>query len=69
MLVTGCTQNSRARTWGGSETIHLKDNEDLINVTWKDNDLWLLTQNKLTRQKFFREYSSYGILEGEIIFK
>lgn len=63
---TSCTENSRARTFGGKQTITLQPNERLINMTWKDHDLWLLTQDTLTGVQYFRENSSWGLLEGQI---
>lgn len=68
-LATSCTENSRARKFGGSEEITLKPNEKLLNVTWKDSDMWILTQDTLTGKSYFREKSSWGIWEGEIILK
>lgn len=64
-----CTDNARARTFGGKEVVQLKSNEKLINVTWKNNNMWLLTQDTLTSEFFFREKSSWNVFEGEISFK
>ncbi len=64
-----CTDNQRARNWGGTENISLKPNEVLINMTWKKDDLWILTCDTNTNIKYFRESSSWGIWEGEVIIK
>lgn len=64
-----CTQNQRARSFGGDEEVKLNPNEILINSTWKKDDLWILTQDTITKRKYFRESSSFGILEGSIEFK
>jgi hypothetical protein len=64
-----CTENSRARSWGGSETVTLKKNEVLVNLTWKNSDLWILSKDTLTNVKYLREISSWGIIEGEIVIK
>jgi hypothetical protein len=64
-----CTANERARNLGGTEHITLDRSERLVNVTWKKDDLWILTKSDTTKPSkyLFKEKSSYGILEGEII--
>lgn len=69
LLIYSCTDNARAKRFGGSEEITLKPNEKLLNVTWKDSDMWILTQDTLTGKSYFREKSSWGIWEGEIVIK
>lgn len=64
-----CTDNQRARTFGGEETIELPKNRVLLNATWKQADLWLLTKDTLTNEVFFNEKSNWGVLEGTIKFK
>ena len=66
-ITIGCTPQSRARNFGGTENVQLKPNEVLINVTWKDDNLWILTKDTLTGSQYFRESSSWGVWEGEII--
>lgn len=55
--VLSCTDNQRARTFGGEETIELPKNRVLLNATWKQADLWLLTKDTLTNEVFFNEKS------------
>jgi len=64
-----CTDNQRARSFGGVETVELKAGERLVNVTWKQDDLWVLTKQDTTRPSTytFQEKSSYGVLEGTIV--
>jgi hypothetical protein len=69
LIFVGCTENSRARHWGGTEKIEIKKNEVLLNATWKESNLWVLTQDTITKVNHFREHSSYGIMEGEILMK
>ncbi len=64
-----CTDNKRARSFGGTETVTLRPNEKLLNVTWKDSDMWIITQDTVTGICYAREKSSLGILEGTIIIK
>jgi hypothetical protein len=68
-LATSCTENSRARRWGGTEEISLKPNEKVLNVTWKENEMWICTKDTVTGIVYFREKSSWGIMEGTVILK
>lgn len=72
LIFTGlvsCTENSRAKNWGGTETIQLRENEVITNMTWKETNLWVQTMDTSTGITYFREKSSWGWLEGEILVK
>lgn len=69
IFLSSCTENQRARKFGGSEEIELPENHRLINVAWKQDDLWLLTEDTTTHTFYCREKSSWGIWEGEITIK
>ena len=69
LLISSCTKNKRARSYGGTEEISLKPHEKLINITWKESNMWVLTQDTITKISYFRENSSFGLWEGEIIVK
>lgn len=69
LSITACTDNQRARTFGGTETVELPENRILLNATWKESNLWVLTKDTVTGQTFFNEKSSWGALEGTIEFK
>lgn len=68
-----CTQNIRAKSFGGTATEQLKDNVKLINVTWKESDLWVLTRPMNETDKAetyeFQEISSFGLVSGKVILK
>ena len=66
---TSCTDNHMARNYGGTETIKLLPTERLINVTWKQDDMWYLVEDVTTGERTFKEKSSFGVMEGKIIFK
>ncbi len=70
--LVSCTSNKRVKTWGGKETITLPVGQKLVNVTWKDTQIWYLTEpmpeGYVPSPKTFREISSMGIFEGEITF-
>ncbi len=67
-----CTDNARARVWGGTETVNLEPGVRLVNVTWKEGaSLWILTKKDTTKPSTysFSEKSSLGVMEGQVIIK
>ena len=69
VIMSSCTENARARHFGGTETLALKPNEVVLNVTWKESQMWICTQDTVTRVVYFREKSSWGVMEGTVIIK
>lgn len=74
VTLASCTENSKARMWGGTETIQLDPGKRLVNITWKStdktgSDLWILTKQDTTKPStyLFEEKSSFGIMEGKVI--
>lgn len=63
-----CTENERAKYYGGTMTYNLEKNEILINATWKEGTLWVLTLDTVKNVHYFREKSNLGVLEGKVIF-
>lgn len=72
VAMSGCTANKRAKSFGGTETVNLPKGQKLLMATWKDANLWYLTEPMdsvyVPQTKPFAEHSSMGILEGSIIF-
>jgi hypothetical protein len=68
VMVTSCTENDRVKTWGGEGTINLPKDQKLVNVTWKDTQIWYLTRpmdsNDVAESYQFQEESSWGVMEG-----
>jgi len=70
---TNCTEQARTKAFGGTMTIELEKGERLIEATWKDTQLWYLTEpmkeDYVPNTKTFREQSSFGMMEGKVVFK
>jgi len=68
LIFTGCTENARVKTFGGSGSFELPKGEKLVNVTWKNSDMWYLSrpmhENEFPETYTFQEKSSFGIAEG-----
>lgn len=45
LVIVSCTDNQRAKSFGGTYSVDLPAGEKLVNVTWKgESDLWYLTR-------------------------
>ena len=69
LTLASCTDNERARRFGGTEEIALKRNEVVLNVTWKENEMWICTEDTISGVVYFREKSAWGVMEGTVILK
>ena len=65
-----CSDQSMARSWGGTIDVELEPNQKLVNVTWKDNSLWILTKDMVdedvAENYTFYEKDVTGWLEGSV---
>ena len=68
VMVTSCTENERVKQWGGEGNINLPKGRKLVNVTWKETQVWYLTRpmnsNDVAETYQFQEESSWGVVEG-----
>lgn len=68
--LSSCTENTRVKTWGGKGKLELPKGQKLINVTWKETELWYLTKNMTENDSaetyYFQEESSWGVNEWHI---
>lgn len=71
MSLAGC--NTMTRQFGGTSTVELPKGQKLVNVTWKESDLWYLTKPMTDNDKAetyeFTEDSNLGMMEGKVIIK
>ena len=70
-ITASCTENKKARTFGGTAKLELPVGQKLINVTWKESNLWHLTRPMVATDTAatytFHEQSSLGVWEGTYI--
>ena len=67
LALVSCTDNQRARSFGGTETIKIEPQEKFINITWKQDNLWVIVQDTITGTIYAKEKSSFGIMQGKVI--
>ena len=69
LLLTGCDQLV-AKNFGGDYTLELPQGEKLVNVTWKEDSLWYLTEpmdNDYEPQTYkFQADTVFGVFEGTV---
>ena len=62
--------NFVARKFGGDITVNLQTNEKLVNITWKNSNMWILTRPMKSDEEAetytFYEDSNCGIFEGKV---
>lgn len=70
LMLVGCTEQSRARNYGGKATLKLPVGKKLVNVTWKNDEIWYLVRpmgpDDEAETYTFYESSSYGVFEGMV---
>lgn len=66
--IISCTKNSQVKNFGGEGELTLPPNQKLINITWKNDEIWYLTkpmkQTDSAETYIFHEESSWGVIEG-----
>ena len=69
ILASSFTENQNARHYGGTETINLGEGQRVVNVTWKEGNIWILTRQDTTipTTYTFQEKSNWGMMEGKVI--
>jgi len=67
-----CSENNRAKVWGGTMKVELSAGQKLVDVTWKENSLWYMTkpmnETDVAERYEFVENSNWGVVEGKVIF-
>ena len=69
LLSAGCTENERAKQFGGTMNVTVPAGEKFINATWKNDDLWIITEDTARHIFYMHEVSNYGIMQGTVIIK
>lgn len=72
ICMCSCTEQIRTRQFGGKMEIRLPAGQELMEATWKDDDLFYLTRpmtpDYVPVTKTFQESSSWGVMESTVYF-
>lgn len=70
--LSSCTENVRAKSFGGNMTVELPSNTKLVGATWKEANLWYLYrpihQGETPEVSILQESSNFGMMEGTVTF-
>ncbi len=69
VALSSCTDNTRVKNFGGTAVLNLRSDQKLVNVTWKNDELWVLTKTRTVADTSYNTYnfsekSSWGVIEG-----
>lgn len=66
------TDQIRAKKFGGTMIVKVEKGQKFVNVTWKENDLWVVSRPIQegevieTKPYLFQQKTSFGIREGKV---
>ena len=70
LLLAGCG-NFAAKSLGGTVHVSVDKGQKVINASWKDSNLWILTRPMKPGEgpEIYRyiERSNYGVIRGEVV--
>lgn len=73
IIATGCTENQRAKSFGGSMVVDLPPGQTLKFATWKETSLWYATEPRKAGvapvEVVMRENSDFGVAQGTVTFR
>jgi len=71
IVIMSCTQNQRAKQWGGTAYYSIPADKEFVFATWKESDLWIVTKPREVGHEpkvyTMTEESSWGVLQGGVI--
>ena len=71
--LASCTTNERVKYYGATTTLNLPSGQKLVNITWKEENIWYLTKpmtsTDVAETYTFNEESNNGLIEGTVIIK
>lgn len=62
-------ENYLARRFGGTLNVELPAHAQFLNATWKEDSLWVTYFESDNNRCVFKEFSRYGIMEGDVVIK
>jgi len=72
VMLGSCTKQSMVKKFGGTMTVKLPKGQKLMMATWKESDLFYLTEpmdsDYTPKTKTFQEDSKWGVAETKVLF-
>lgn len=67
-VLSGCGQYV-ARHFGGDISTNIPPGTQLVSMSWKGTDLWVLYFDPVSKTCVFKESSTLGVAEGSVTLK
>lgn len=70
--IIGCTNQGGTRAFAGKVKIELEAGRRLVNIAWRNNNLWILTEvapEQVPVEYEFKEYPALDVIAGMVIIK
>lgn len=72
LAFASCTENERAKQFGGTMKVDLPTNTEFVNATWKNDELWYIHRPRKEGETIdtitMQEDSVFGLVEGKVLF-
>lgn len=72
LAFASCTENERAKQFGGTMKVDLPANTEFVTATWKNDELWYIHRPRKQGETIdtitMQEDSVFGLMEGKVIF-
>lgn len=62
-------QNILVKRWGGAMSLSVPSGQHHLQVTWKDDNLWVENYDPKSNSCIFSEYSRGNLLQGRVVIK
>lgn len=70
LCISGCTTQYLTKDLGGEMTIELAPGYKLVEITWKEANLWYLVRpfedGETATTYYFQESSEFGVFQGTV---
>lgn len=64
--LAGCSEQSMTRSFGGNMSVQIPAGTQLVTMTWKEANLWVLYYDPKTKACTFAENSVHGVFQGTV---
>jgi hypothetical protein len=72
LVLSSCTENERAKKYGGTMTVDLPPNTKFVSASWKEDQLWYVYRvrkdGEIPETFTMKEDSRFGIIQGKVQF-
>ena len=72
LTFASCTENERAKQFGGTMKVNLPPNTEFVSATWKNDEVWYIHRPRKQGETIdtitMQEDSKFGLVEGKVLF-